>query len=143
MAQLMVRSPPAPPGASVEIEELVSAWADAWNRHDAEAAAALVVSEIDFVNVHGRWLRGKDEFIAHHRRLHSTQMRASTWSNLAYEARFIGDGLAIVHLEWTIEGDEDPDGTPRRRRRGLFAWVVVRVEKAWRVAAAHNTDCIP
>src|SRR5205814_4988633 len=42
------------------IEELVSAWADAWNHHDAEAAAALVTPEVDFVNVLGRWFKGKE-----------------------------------------------------------------------------------
>ncbi len=136
----MPRSPVVSRCASIEVDDLVSAWADAWNRHDAEAAAALVIPEVDFVNVLGRWLKGNDEFVEHHRQLHSTQMRNSIWSNINYEARFIGEDFAIVHLEWSIEGDEDPDGTPRRQRHGIFTWILIRLGPAWRIAAAHNTN---
>ena len=131
---VVVRHVPKP------IEDLVSAWAAAWNRHDAEAAAELVVPEVDFVNVLGRWFKGKDEFLEHHRQLHSGQMRNSLWRNLNHEARFVGENLVVVHLEWTIECDENPDGTPRRRRQGIFTWVVLRLEETWRIAAAHNTN---
>src|SRR3989440_11729519 len=106
--------------APSEIEELVSAWADAWNHHDAEAAAELVMPEVDFVNVLGRWFKGKDEFLEHHRQLHAGQMRNSLWRNLSHEARFVSENMVVVHLEWTIEGDENADGTPRRRRQGIF-----------------------
>jgi len=93
--------------APSEIEELVSAWADAWNHHDAEAAAALVTPEVDFVNVLGRWFKGKEEFLEHHRQLHSRQMRNSTWSNINFEARFVCEDLTIAHLQWSIAGDEN------------------------------------
>jgi uncharacterized protein (TIGR02246 family) len=119
---------------------LVAAWASAWNRHDAEAAAGLVMPEIDFVNVLGHWFKGKGEFLEHHRQLHSGQMRNSLWRNLSYEARFITEDLAIVHWEWTIEGDENPDRTPRRPRKGIFTWIVLRLGKNWRIAAAQNTN---
>src|SRR5258705_11909158 len=76
-----------------------------------EAAAALETPDVDFINVLGRWLKGRAEFAEHHRRLHCVQMRNSTWINLTHEIRFIHGDLAIVHLEWTIEGDQDPDGT--------------------------------
>ena len=127
----------------IGIEALVEAWANAWNDHDAEAAAALIMPEVDFINVFGRWLKGKKEFIDHHRQLHAMQMRNSTWSNLDYEARFIGDDLAILHLEWMVQGDEDPDGTPRRTRCGVFTWILIRTESSWRILAAHNTNLHP
>src|SRR5882672_8854837 len=98
----MTPKPVAACSASVEIERLVSTWAMAWNRHDIDAAAALVMPDVDFVNVFGQWLKGKDEFVDHHGRLHGMQMRDSTWSNLNHETRLIRDDLAIVHVEWTI-----------------------------------------
>lgn len=125
------------------IEALVAAWATAWNRHDIEAMARLVMPAVDFVNVEGRWLRGRDEFVDHHRQIHGEQMRDSAWTNLCRETRSIGNDLAIVHLEWTIEGDRDPVGTPRSPRHGLFTWVVCRTQNRWRIAAAHNTNLRP
>jgi len=41
------------------VDELVAVWATAWNRHDMEAAAGLVTSDVGFVSVSGRWLRRK------------------------------------------------------------------------------------
>ena len=125
------------------VDELVAVWATAWNRHDMEAAAGLVTSDVDFVSVSGRWLRGRNEFVDYHRRLHGKQMRDSIWTNLGHEARFVGDDLAFVHLEWAIRGDSDPDGTPRRQRLGLFTWVLFRTHDRWRIGAAHNTDLRP
>jgi uncharacterized protein (TIGR02246 family) len=108
-----------------------------------EAAAALVTPDVDFINVFGRWLKGRDEFAEHHRRLHCVQMRNSTWINRNHEIRFIHGDLAIVHLEWTIEGDRDPDGTPRGRRKGLFTWVLSGEDDGWLIMAAHNTNLHP
>ena len=125
------------------IEALVAAWTSAWNRHDIEAAARLVMPNVDFVNVEGRWLKGSDEFVDHHRQIHRVQMRDSIWTNLGHETRLIGNDLAIVHLEWTIKGDRDPDGTARRPRHGLFTWVVSRTQNGWRITAAQNTDLRP
>ena len=129
--------------ALLDIDRLVSAWAVAWNRHDIHAASALVAPHVDFVNVRGRWLKGRKEFIDYHRQLHSTQMCDSTWTNLKHEVRFVHDDLAIVHLQWTIEGDYDLDGTPRYPRKGLFTWVLSRKHERWLIAAAHNTNLYP
>jgi uncharacterized protein (TIGR02246 family) len=125
------------------IEALVAAWATAWNRHDIEVAARLVMPNVDFVNVEGRWLRGREEFVDHHRQIHRVQMRDSIWTNLAHEIRLIGNDLAIVHLEWTIKGDRDSDGAVRRPRHGLFTWVVWRTQNGWRITAAQNVDLRP
>jgi hypothetical protein len=45
-----------------------------------------------------------------------------------------------VHLEWTIAGDRDPDGTPRPRRHGIFTRLIAARASDWRIAAAHNTN---
>jgi uncharacterized protein (TIGR02246 family) len=130
-------------GRSNEIKSLVTAWAIAWNRHDMEAASALVAPDVDFVNVLGLWLKGRQEFVDYHRQLHATQMRDSTWTNLHHEVRFMRDDLAIVHLEWAIEGDYDSDGTLRYPRGGLFTRVLSYEDTVWRIVAAQNTNRHP
>ena len=132
-------SPSADP-ATAAAGVLAERWAEAWNAHDMEAAARLVTADVEFVTVAGRWLRGRGEFLAHHRQIHAMQMRDSRWTNLAIGARAIRNDLALVHLEWAIAGDRDPDGTPRQPREGLFTWLAAREGEAWRIAAAHNAD---
>jgi uncharacterized protein (TIGR02246 family) len=122
------------------IASLIAAWADAWNAHDMEQAVQLVTRDVNFVNVAGRWLKGADEFLSYHREVHRTQMRESRWANLGHEIKPLNDDLVLVHLEWTISGDRDLDGTPRARRHGIFTWLVIRYDDQWRIGAGHNTN---
>ena len=121
---------------------LAGGWQRAWNEHDMQAAGQLLAPDADFVNVGGRWLRGRSEFIDYHVPLHEMQMRNSTWSNLGLTVRALSDEVAVVHLEWRIEGDRDPDGGRREPRRGLFTWVLVMEEDVALIAAAHNTNVV-
>jgi uncharacterized protein (TIGR02246 family) len=122
---------------------LADRWQRAWNEHDMHSAAALLAPDADFVNVGGRWLRGRDQFIDYHLRLHEMQMRNSTWSNLALTVRTLSADLAVAHLEWRIEGDRDPDGGSREPRQGVFTWVLVLEAEVALIAAAHNTNVLP
>ena len=122
------------------LTSICAAWANAWNQHDVDALARLVCPDVEFVNVAGAWLRGFDEFKQHHAKIHRFQMRQSTWTNVAHKFRQLSDDLFLVHLEWTIAGDRDSDGTPRPPRLGIFTWLIVARASDWRIAAAHNTD---
>lgn len=117
-------------------------WESAWNLHCMEHAAALLCPDADFVNVAGRWLRGRSQFLQFHIHLHRLQMRDSQWTNLALAVRSLSPYFAIAHLEWRIEGDRDPDGQVRASRRGLFTWMLAFDGAAALIAAAHNTNVV-
>jgi uncharacterized protein (TIGR02246 family) len=134
MAQLRPRDP------SPAIVNLIAAWAEAWNAHDMELARTLVADNVEFVTVAGLWLRGAEEFLAHHREIHRAHMRESRWTTVGYELSWMRDGLSLVHLEWTITGDREPDGTPRARRDGLFTWLIESCGRSGRILAAHNSN---
>ncbi len=128
-------------GAVEAIRRLERSWEEAWNRHDSRALAELLEPDGDFVTVLGTWLRGREEFEQHHRRLHAAQFRDSVWKVNEVHVRFIQPRLAISHVEWQIDGDRDPDDTPRKQtRRGLFTRVLVQRDRDWRIIASHNTN---
>jgi uncharacterized protein (TIGR02246 family) len=122
------------------IDALVASWAHAWNRHDMRAAAELVDVEVDFVTVAGLWLHGRDEFLRHHDRIHRRHMQETTWTTNESTVRALRDDVVLAHLEWTITGECDADGTRRAPRSGVFTWVVAWTAPAWRIVAAHNTN---
>jgi len=121
---------------------LADRWQRAWNGHDMHSAGELLASDADFVNVGGRWLRGRNEFVDYHVRLHEMQMRNSTWSNLSLTVRALSADVAVAHLEWRIEGDRDLDGGKREPRQGVFTWVLAADGDVARIAAAHNTNVV-
>jgi uncharacterized protein (TIGR02246 family) len=122
------------------IDGLIEAWTSAWNAHDMHVAAALVEPDVDFVTVAGRWLRGRDEFLRHHDEIHRLHMRETTWTTLAYAVRRLRDDFALAHLEWTITGELDSDGSPRGQRSGTFTCVMACTQGTWLIAAAQNTN---
>ena len=134
MDQLLPRDP------SPAIANLIAAWADAWNAHDMELAHTLVADNVDFVTVAGLWLKGAEEFLAHHREIHRARMRESRWTTVAHELAWMRDGLSLVHLEWIITGDRDPNGRLRARREGLFTWLIESCGQTVRILAAHNSN---
>jgi uncharacterized protein (TIGR02246 family) len=123
-------------------EVLADRWQRAWNEHDMQSAGELLAPDADFINVGGRWLRGRSQFIDYHVRLHEMQMRDSKWSNLALRVRALSDDVALAHLDWRIEGDRDPDGGKREPRQGVFTWVLVMEGDVALIAAAHNTNVV-
>jgi uncharacterized protein (TIGR02246 family) len=131
---------PAPSIADPDLHGLVKAWADAWNEHDMEAAARLVTPDVEFVTVAGLWLRGRGEFLAHHKRIHTMQMAESRWTTLATATKAIQPSLMLMHVEWLITGDREADGTPRLPRQGLFTWLAQTERREWTIAVAHNTN---
>ncbi len=135
----MQQSTPQQQRQAPPCEESSLAWQGAWNRHDADALAALVTPDVEFVTVAGLWLRGRQEFLAHHRLMHATQMRDSLWTNIRATRRTLGGGHALQHLEWRIEGDFNPDGTRRAPRHGIFTWVL-QLRPSPLILAGHNTN---
>jgi uncharacterized protein (TIGR02246 family) len=125
---------------AIALSSICTAWAGAWNQHSIDALARLVCPDVDFVTVAGVWLRGVDEFRKHHAEIHRSQMKESTWTNVAQQFRQLSEDLFLAHLEWTIVGDRDLYGAPRPPRLGIFTWLAVAGPSTWTIQAAHNTN---
>jgi len=64
----------------------------------------------------------------------------SIWTTETVRVQFLRPDTALVHIDWAMRGDLNPDGTPRQPRKGIFTWLVVKDSGAWKVRAAHNTN---
>ncbi len=124
------------------IRELVARWEQAWNRHDMKQLFSLVTDDADFVNVGARHWKGRQQIEKEHTsRL--GQFRESVWSTKTVNVQFLKPDVALVHIDWTLRGDKNPDGTPRPPRGGVFTWVVVEQSSGWLIRAAQNTNLGP
>jgi uncharacterized protein (TIGR02246 family) len=120
---------------------IANAWVDAWNRHDMDALANTVTEDVDFVTVGGHWLRGRSAFKTHHAERHRTNFRNSSFVSRAVRVQRLRDDVVLMHVEWTISGDENRDGTPRPPSRGgIFTWILTQSNGRWGIRVAHNTN---
>ena len=126
------------------IQDVEARWQNAWNRHDISALANLFTEDADFITVIGKWCKGKKEFYDYHVRLHQVMFKDSVWKTTDTQVRFLNPEVAIVHVNWTITGDRNADGTPRPNSRdGIFTQVMVKQGGQWRITASQNTNIQP
>ena len=128
----------SPEGAN---RALAVAFEAAWNRHDMHAFGAMLTIDADWVNVAGiRW-KGREEIEREHAARHGGPVfKDSVWTTRGITVSILKPDLAVVHIEWSIRGDRDPDGTPRQPREGVLSWVTVKDGSVWRIRAGHNTN---
>jgi uncharacterized protein (TIGR02246 family) len=124
------------------VERVPQGFADAWNRHDMEAFAALFGERADFVNVIGLHWRGRAEIKRAHAELHAMRMKDSRLAILSSSVRLLRPDVALVHATWELVGDTGIEGKPEPPRRGVFSFVTAREAGRWVIEAAQNTDLL-
>jgi uncharacterized protein (TIGR02246 family) len=124
------------------VRKLPQAFCDAWAKHDGHELAKIMADDVDFVTVATTYLHGRADFEKFHARLLSGRFKESTLSPLQTTLRFLRPDMAVVHWSWKVEGDKNPDGTPRQPRYGLMTVVAEKRSGTWLVVVAQNTNAM-
>ncbi len=129
----------------------VNGFAEAWNRHDMNAFGALFAADADFVNVGGRWWRGRQEIQTNHAYSHGAIPKSSHPTGIPahygifkmsthhfdrIDVRFVRADVAVAHATWTNIGDE----RATEPRHGMMTLIVTRDRNRWLISAAQNTE---
>jgi uncharacterized protein (TIGR02246 family) len=124
------------------LRKLPQAFSDAWAKHDGHELARLMADDADFVTVATTYLHGQSDFEKFHVRLLSGRFKDSTITPLQTTVRFLRQDMGVVHWSWKIEGDKNPDGTPRQPRYGMMTLVAEKRGGSWLVVVGQNTNAI-
>lgn len=124
-------------------ESAMAGFAEAWNRHDADALAALFADDATFVNVTGLWWNSRDRIRAAHaygfeRIFGSSHMRVGRT-----RTRMLSPHLAVVTSRLHVTGQVTPEGEQADDRTTVMTMVVEQSGGAWNVLSAQNTDVPP
>ena len=140
----------AEPNDKEDVRQVVSGFAETWNRHDMEAFGRLFAPDADFVNVAGDWWKGRQAIQMHHAYSHGTIPADTQGEPLRYygifkistlrftqiDVRFLRKDVAVAHASCELLGDAR---TPNPRHT-LITFVLTRQDGAWLIAAAQNTE---
>lgn len=124
------------------VGKLPQEFRDAFNRHDGHELAKIMAEDVDFVTVATTYLHGRSDFETFHVRLLSGRFKDSTITIIKITTRFLRPDIAVVHWSWKIEGDRNPDGTPRQPRYGMMTLVAEKKAGNWLVEVGQNTNAI-
>lgn len=149
LALLLILGRSAPHHSSAQqvdiaaIHEVQVRQAQAWNRHDSAAYAALFAADGDVVNVLGWWWRGRPEIEAKLTDAFAWVFRDSTLKFTEVHVRLLDSITAVAHVRWTLEGAKAPPGAPEPPRHGIQIQVLRKEVDRWQIVSFQNTNSTP
>jgi uncharacterized protein (TIGR02246 family) len=130
-----------------EVEELVAAETDAWNRGDAKAYAARFADDGGFTNVIGKVYYGRQAFEERHAELFETIYKGSVLKQSIGKLRFVRPDVAIVDIDVELTGFlRAPTGISTETDqvgRAKLQMVLIKEKTVWWITAYHNVSVVP
>jgi uncharacterized protein (TIGR02246 family) len=124
------------------IRQLQTMQADAWNRHDAVAYAALFTEDGDCVNVLGWWWKGRAQIQSKLTAAFAFVFHESQLTITDTSVKFLSPNIAVAHVTWTMSGAKTPPGMPEPRQ-GIQLQVLQRKSGHWLIHSFQNTNAVP
>jgi uncharacterized protein (TIGR02246 family) len=116
------------------IRGVEQAYDSAWNRGDVGALVALFRDEAVIVNPRGQTVRGRAELEPLIRQFLGGPARGSTHRSVIEKVHFLGDDVAIVDGEATLDGMIGAEGEPEPPLVHRFTDVLTRTRGSWLIA---------
>ena len=135
----------APSDDEAKVKQLAARWEDAWNGHDADALAALLDEDADFITVRGPdgWIKGRKPFQEDHAEKHKSRFSESVWKTSEVHVKFLRPDIALARVLWETKGDKVPHRKHGELRKGIFTWVVEKRDGNWLIIASQNSESMP
>jgi uncharacterized protein (TIGR02246 family) len=115
----------------------------AWNRGDVEVLIALFQDEAVIVNPRGQTARGRAEIEQVMRQFLAGPAARSTHTSVIRQVHFLGDEVAIVDGEATLNGIIGPDGGTEPPLVHQFTDVLTRTRDTWLIAHVRAYVLMP
>lgn len=125
--------------ADALIRAQLAAMREAFNAHDAHAAASVYTDDADLVTVRGEWFRGREAIGRGLEGVFATRLRAATKRIVSVSVRMVSEELAVAHVLDELSGLLDAKGQELPPHRELSVRAFVAENDTWKVAAFHNT----
>jgi uncharacterized protein (TIGR02246 family) len=133
----------APPSREQDekgIKQVLTAFVEAWNHHDAKAFSLVFAEDADFTNVRGMSAHGRAEVEKFHAPRFATKFKDSNQKIAEIRIRFITPDVAAVDARWEMTGAKGPDGQDIPLRKGLLNFIMTRSSGQWLIMIMHNMD---
>jgi uncharacterized protein (TIGR02246 family) len=116
--------------------ELVTRFADAWNRNDMEALARVFHEDAGFVDVRGTYVKGSEEIGRRHAAERGGALKDSVLRGEVVDARQPAPGVIVGHMRTELD-------VAGQTRAAFLTFVLEQRAGQWRFSEAQNTIVAP
>lgn len=129
-------------GDEAAVRDVISEFANTWNRHDMKAMHELNAEGVEWINITGNHWRGNATVYKGHNTIHRTIVANTTMSVEEVQVRAISPEVAIAVATMMFGPTMDPSGQVRElKTRGSF--VLMNQGGEWKVVHFQNTSVDP
>jgi len=126
------------------VRKALASFDQAFNRHDADAVAALFTDDAEFINVAGMWWRGKAEIRRGTAFVLANIFQNTTIQTDSVSVRFPTRDTAIaVIAQHTVGSFVLPDGTRIASTNNRLTYFLVNAAGRWLITGGQNTEIRP
>jgi uncharacterized protein (TIGR02246 family) len=119
------------------IHNAIAAVEAGWNAGDGSRFAAPFAEDADYVIVDGRYIKGRQTIAQGHQQIFDTIYRNTYNVAIVQRIRFLGDDVAVVHVEWQLTFQQDPAA-----HTSMSTMVMTKANGAWSITAFQNTPVV-
>ncbi len=134
------KQPAAAEGDSSAVKQLVTAYDEAFNKHDAHAVGELFAEDGDFTNMRGSSKHGRADIEQNYGNLFAAVLKNSHRTDTVKSVRFLSPEMAQVDADWEMTGTRSADGAENPVRKGLLNWMVEKKGGRWQIVIFHESE---
>ena len=128
-----------------EIQTLVDELIGAFNSHDFKTLSVNSTEDVSWVNMMGRWWKGRQEVVGAHYEIFNKIFRNVRFEKKSVSLRPVSADVVVVHAVQHVGAFFPPDGIDRGVNKrpesdNNLQLVYVRQNGRWLLSAAHNTE---
>jgi uncharacterized protein (TIGR02246 family) len=116
------------------VRRVVADFAEAINRGDAKAFAALFAEDADFVVITGKYLKGRNAIVTYHARLFTDDFQGSHLDVTSVAVRFLRTDVAVARV-----ATKRTENGGKEMRTSFPMFVLTKQGESWLIAAVQNT----
>jgi len=126
------------------VRKVLASFDEAFNKHDADAVAALYTDDAEFINISGMWWRGRAEIRRGTAFVLANIFQNTTIQTDSISVRFPTRDTAIaVITQHTVGSFVLPDGTRISSTSARLTYFLVKAGGCWMIAGGQNTEIKP
>jgi uncharacterized protein (TIGR02246 family) len=125
---------------SAAITKLFTDFNDAFNNHDAHAAAMLFIDDADFITIQAATTHGSAEIEKHLAPLFAGRLKTAHRDVSLRGIRFLRPDTATVDSDFEMSGLVGPNGAAVPPAKGLYDWIVMKQNGRWLIAVWHESN---
>jgi uncharacterized protein (TIGR02246 family) len=128
---------------SAAVKKLFNDFNDAFNKHDAHAAAMLFTEDTDFINTQAVTTKGRAGVEEHLAPLFSTRLKTVHREVTLRDIHFLNAETATVDSNYETSGIVTPEGAPVPPVKGFYDWIATKKNGPWLIAVWHESNLPP